>query len=70
MSRNVVLDTPTTNGLRKALLFVSDDGREWGWWCPECTQGKGRLVSQGEFATRDGARRAGKQHEQRWEHNR
>lgn len=69
MSTKLELDVPSTNGLRAALLFVSDDARsKWGWWCPECTQTDGPLISQDDFATRDGARRAGKQHEERRGH--
>lgn len=71
MSTITDIDTPSTNGLRKALLFVSDDRRPlWGWWCPECTQARGLLIRQADFESRGGARRAAQSHEKRREHNR
>lgn len=68
MSRNIVLDVPLTNGLKKCLLYVNDDARvKWGWWCPACTTDD-FLVGGDDYATRDGARRTARAHEERRGH--
>lgn len=54
-------------GLVEAYLYF-DDKTQWGWICWKCSHGKPFTVKQNGFKTRDGARRAGKQHEKRRGH--
>jgi hypothetical protein len=59
--------TGRDRGLVEAYVHYDDmDG--WGWICWKCSDGKPFLIQQSGFETRDGARRAGKQHEQRRGH--
>lgn len=55
-----------TRGSGTEVALVYQDGYgNWGWWCPRCTPDTpyAEPVGQDGFKTRDGARRAAKDHE-------